>query len=331
MAGNDSFTKALLHFDGNLNDDNFGGSAHSWSATGAAAANGTAKFGADSLQVLNTAGSNQNPSQWISTAHKSDLYLGSGEWTIDFWASAFAVSSVAFMCGEISSSGFGATYSWAFEEIIFFGSQWQVRFLVTDDGTPSSNVFLNSGALDLNQFYHIAAVSDGTTVRLFINGVLADSDAAVVPFDSGRDLVIGAVPNTGLNFTGFRGLIDEFRLSVGVARWTSDFTPPTTAYGGAIAQAVSVSCTTSASIVTPHPIRAVLASIAIATSASLRKSALKLISILSPALLSISLPVARIVRAALYTIRGRASSLDKSRSASDSLQKSRSNDPTLTE
>jgi hypothetical protein len=84
----------------------------------------------------------------------------------------------------------------------------------------------------VNTWYHIAFVRTGTTFRTFLDGsqLGADyTDADAVP-----DLVsvaqIGGYGLAGANY--LNGWLDEFRISKGIARWTSNFTPSTSAPTG---------------------------------------------------------------------------------------------------
>lgn len=73
---------------------------------------------------------------------------------------------------------------------------------------------------------HVAAVLDGKTARLYIDGKLQHSANVKAKLTPGRDLLIGADPN-GDDRPGwsFSGLIDDVRISR-VTRYTRNFTPP---------------------------------------------------------------------------------------------------------
>jgi len=45
------------------------------------------------------------------------------------------------------------------------------------------------------------------------------------------NLVVGRLTDGAGTKYGLDGWIDELRISKGIARWTSDFIPPTSAYG----------------------------------------------------------------------------------------------------
>ncbi len=81
-------------------------------------------------------------------------------------------------------------------------------------------------------WYHIALVKNGTAFNGYVNGVskisttISDSNALLI--DPGTDgLFLGRWPVTG---TDFEGYLDEIRVSKGAARYTGDFTAPTTAF-----------------------------------------------------------------------------------------------------
>ncbi len=71
-------------------------------------------------------------------------------------------------------------------------------------------------------------------MKLFIDGVQEGGDVAIsgTVNNSSEIFTVGA-DNAGASDT-WMGWIDEFRLSVGVARWTADFTPPASPYTPAL-------------------------------------------------------------------------------------------------
>jgi len=86
---------------------------------------------------------------------------------------------------------------------------------------------------DITTWHHIAGVRNGNNLLLFIDGVLVGTFdvTGVSANDSSNKLAIG---RKGECTTGryFKGYVDEPRISKGIARWTSDFTPPTEEYDG---------------------------------------------------------------------------------------------------
>lgn len=76
-------------------------------------------------------------------------------------------------------------------------------------------------------WYHIAGVRASSTTYLFIDGQLQNTGSSTANIGGGRTLTIGAANNPSLFLHGY---LDEVRVSKGVARWTSSFTPPERAY-----------------------------------------------------------------------------------------------------
>jgi len=80
------------------------------------------------------------------------------------------------------------------------------------------------------QWVHIAAVKNGSSIKIYENGTETGSGTLSSIYNSGQPVSIGGLnSNSPINFLG--GYIDELRISKGIARWTSDFTPPSVPYG----------------------------------------------------------------------------------------------------
>jgi len=81
-----------------------------------------------------------------------------------------------------------------------------------------------SGSLSTNTWNHIALTRNGNTFTMWINGQSQATNtitASMIYYPP----VIGRVQ--GVNAEYFTGYLDDFRITKGVARYTSNFTPPT--------------------------------------------------------------------------------------------------------
>ncbi len=84
-------------------------------------------------------------------------------------------------------------------------------------------------ALSNNTWYHAAVTRQGSTWRMFLNGSLEDSmtlNSNVT--DSGSTTRLGTAGPSDVSY--LNGFIDDFRITKGLARYTSNFTPPTSAH-----------------------------------------------------------------------------------------------------
>ena len=90
------------------------------------------------------------------------------------------------------------------------------------------SVILWSGATaaSVGAFHHIAASFDGSVMRLFLDGVLDGTfTLTTTPATTANQLLrIGFGNNSPV------GHVDEIRITKGVARYTANFTPPTTPF-----------------------------------------------------------------------------------------------------
>jgi len=86
-------------------------------------------------------------------------------------------------------------------------------------------VFSSSASIITNTWQHVALTRSGTTLRLFLNGVLDTTVSSFsTDFNNTATLFIGAF-NGSQNY--FNGYISNLRLVKGTAVYTSAFTPPT--------------------------------------------------------------------------------------------------------
>ena len=90
----------------------------------------------------------------------------------------------------------------------------------------TTSAICTSGALTPGVWYHVAITRSGSTFRLFVNGTQVSSGTSSSnPNDSNTTQVGRIVTTSATNY--FKGLIDELRVTGGVARYTGNFTPPT--------------------------------------------------------------------------------------------------------
>jgi hypothetical protein len=222
--GNDQYTKVLLKFDGadagtTITDSNAGGSSHTWSAAGNAQLDtAQKKFGLSSLLCDGTG-------DWVTVADHADFSLGSGDFTIDFWFNCDAASgSKEALAGQMASGLAANTGAWYMER-----HTTDVIRAHVSNGSALTTV-TGTTAITATGQHHAALVRTGDVLQLYIDGVQEGGDVAFTGSvnNSANALRVGAAgEDTNDPWTGW---VDEFRISVGTARWTEDFTAPTVPY-----------------------------------------------------------------------------------------------------
>ena len=157
----------------------------------------------------------------ISMPISNDFNFGSGNFTVETW---------------VYPTSYPNTYNAVFNNFRDDESTSGWSMLIHSNGTIHCNVdgtYNNStNSVSLNQWSHLAMVRDGNSIKRYINGVDAGNTLAF----SGS---VGNVTNQGLYIgesgteysnRGFNGYMDEIRISKGVARYTTAFTPQTMAH-----------------------------------------------------------------------------------------------------
>lgn len=226
MPGIDRYAASILHFDGTDGSTVITESsttARTWTANGNAQLD-TAdfKFGTASL-LCDGAG------DYLSTPDSTEITLGSNDFTIDFWFKIDGATGTNISpAGQTSSSGGANTNSAWFVERN--GSSNTLRFIITNSSNTTPFIGATSFSSTENPgWHHMACVRSSHTVSMFVDGILEATGAYTLAInDSSAALSIGRPGE--FNGQYWQGWIDEFRLSVGVARWTSNFTPPAAPY-----------------------------------------------------------------------------------------------------
>lgn len=106
-------------------------------------------------------------------------------------------------------------------------NQNKLRFTRGSDFVSAVDL-IGATSLPLNQWIHIAYTSDGTTARLFVNGVLdASTNLSTGWVDTAQAYLVAASINSALpqNQAFAKGKIADLRVSQGIARYKGSFLP----------------------------------------------------------------------------------------------------------
>lgn len=234
-GGDDIYTKSLIHFDytgdrlyfrdeieDNSWESYYYNSGNPLSGSGAEISLNQYKFGDASGYFAGSAVGN-----WIETP--TQFNFGSQDWTCDFWIRpnfdgietswthrglfGYDVDDYNFWSCEISGS---ATDNQRFRYI---------------EKLSGSSVYAAIGSimpLQEDVWQHVAFVKQGTNLKGYLSGTNYMNTTIGSSMRSFMNQIfkIGNVGTASM----YRGYMDEFRLSIGIKRWTSNFTPPTAPY-----------------------------------------------------------------------------------------------------
>ncbi len=165
------------------------------------------KFGGSSIQF---GGGTTN---FLQLASNADFNFGTGDFTLEAWVYITANPASPYAAILDISDGSGGSG----------------RTLMMLDESRTLGYFFGAApvrtttSISLNAWTHCALCRGANTVRLFINGVQGASVADTttkVQFPC----FVGRVANAA--WAGYAGFLDDVRITKGVARYTSAFTPP---------------------------------------------------------------------------------------------------------
>ena len=221
-GGNDAYVKLLIQ--GDQADGTAGTSildsetsAKTITAVGNAQVDTSqAKFGIGSILFDGTG-------DYLTVPDSADWYFAAAPFTIDCWVRGyFKYLYDQPICGQYVD----ANNYWYFG----FISQTFV-FKIVAGGVTKANYYNTNEYTDI-AWRHIELVRNATNVYLFIDGV-SQTLTVVTAISTNEVPNLAAVLEIGAVFnhaTVMNGWLDEFRISKGIARDTSNFTPPVEPY-----------------------------------------------------------------------------------------------------
>lgn len=209
---------SLLHFNGSDGSSEFDDATlKNWTVFGNAQIDtAQSKFGGSSAQFTG------HGDYVVCNSYPADF--GSGDFTVEFWAKIpasrtsqypFPVSNNSYYtagawligCDTIGSPNVASVWIYSYSAVVV---------------AISGSININDGA-----WHHIALTRSGTTIRLFVDGTLDGSVTLSGAISESAEKIYLSSPNSIYYYIGH---IDELRVTIGVARYTSSFTPESTEF-----------------------------------------------------------------------------------------------------
>ena len=223
-VGDDKFDKvvALFNFDGSDGDRTTSGLDASnnnlsltYDSAGDELSTTQKKFGSTSLYIADN----------VRVSSTEGFNMGTGEFTMEAW---FYFTTL--------SAGFGIFDQWNSGTSLARSQLWhgssaggQLKFYHSIAGQSTQTISFADPTISTGSWIHLALVRQGGTVKLYVNGT-ADSTSGRTSGNVHRtdDMWFGDQQTGGGNAPQY--YMDDLRITKGAARYTSNFTAPTSAH-----------------------------------------------------------------------------------------------------
>ncbi|ORV92811.1 hypothetical protein AWC11_07355 [Mycobacterium interjectum] len=209
---------ALLHMDGADGSTRFTDTsslaADFTAVNGAVISTAQSKFGGAAASFPNS------NSYLTPTANSSNFAFGTSDFTIECWL---------YLIG--TTAGNTAIYDARSAGGIFFYVSSTGQIVYSTNGGGSGTTSIVSSALSFGAWHHVALCRSSGTAQLFIDGVSAGTTADSYTYACTSSTTVWIGRNEG-DLLSLNGYLDELRITKGYARYTANFTPPTTAFPG---------------------------------------------------------------------------------------------------
>ncbi len=170
---------------------------------------------------------------YITYEDSPDWDLGSDVFTVDGWVyfRSLEAGTYPVFIGQYDLVG---ERNW---ELYVGVDEQKIFFDYSLNGSSTSSRFENWSP-NINQWYHIAIVRNGTNLRTYIDGRKLSNGNTVTGafFNSTSVLSLGVDLTSGVPVAGdfLKGIEDEWRVSKGKVRWLDNFQPPSEQYGDVV-------------------------------------------------------------------------------------------------
>jgi hypothetical protein len=204
-------TSLLMHFNGTNGSTTMTDSSKNnlavTATNGAAISTAQSKFGGSSVFFDGT-------NDFLSISNNAEFNFVTGTFTVELWAYFSSVSDQRPLVTNYQNS----TNGWAVQ--LYLG---KIFASFSGDGIDIQG----TTTILTNTWHHIAVSGTPGSYKLFLNGVQeGPTYTGGTTLTSTSALTIGQIASSAY----FNGYIDELRITTGIARYTSNFTPSTTQF-----------------------------------------------------------------------------------------------------
>ena len=226
-----NFDDVVLLLDGSSLTDDLSSAGKNFTSTGGANLLSTTGPYGTTQNVLNFDGVND---YLVETTGSADFKFGTDDFTIEAWLKAdVAAPSVVPGVIDYDHSNTGSVQGQNDYFVLHQLNSTRTYAFYANNTSGTVVKLVEASFPDTTDFHHVAITRSGSTVKMFINGVLEDTSTNVLVADMTSNRVAPKL------FLGYQDLVSRYwngqmadvRITKGVDRYpgTSGFTPPTSA------------------------------------------------------------------------------------------------------
>ena len=143
-------------------------------------------------------------------------FVPSGDFTIECWCYLNNLTNYRRL---ITSGVNNGSANWGFTVL----TNGTINFYTAANTTSN----ITTGTLAINQWNHVAVSRSSSTLRIFINGVVAGTFTNSITLNNGANVSLAIGADSGGTDGNVNGYISNARIVNGTAVYTANFTPPT--------------------------------------------------------------------------------------------------------
>ena len=173
------------------------------------------KYGSGSLAFDGTG-------DYLSLPVQRTIELGSADWTFETWVYMNAVSSqqsIIYLNGN--TSGYAA--------LNLQVQSGALNLWLSANGSSWSLQQNTIGTIAANAWNHIAVVKVGTNIKVYINGTNVSGNGYTVAASLMTTYTVNQIGVYNASSYNLNGYLDDLRVTLGIARYTQNFIPPSVA------------------------------------------------------------------------------------------------------
>ena len=190
-----------------------------------------AKIGTSSIYNAGTAAADDDKLSVPYADTSTTMDFGTGAFTLEGW---YRFNDVSRNQTLISQGGVGATSTyqgWSLHYNAVGADNIRFRVFPSDEASNTLAEYSGTVSLSIDTWYHIAITRDSSgNIKFYLDGVKEDAatSSVDVPNSGAIDFKMGT---SGDDTWGFDGYMDNILVCKGLAKYSDDFTPPTSYYG----------------------------------------------------------------------------------------------------